>query len=248
MIYGNQMTLPPTSSTKGNNKLLKSLAYVCSSAYDTLEISLSRTRLAAGSSIFDKDIDHVLFILNGVVSPIIITRDGDPLGITMIGSEGAVGLPGMVEDEYGFHVRALTDVEALQISTRALRIACSRSRELEDLLRAYYNALVRDVMITMACHYHHDLEKRLPRWLLIASERMGSNTLYITQEILTEVHGVTPGAVSVILDVLERKGLLERRMRGQITLLNRRKLRSEACRCYSSIDQGKKYIIQTHSL
>lgn len=201
----------------------------------------------AGASVFDRGIDRVLFILNGIVSPIITTREGNPLGIVMIGSEGAVGLPGMDDGDYGFQVRVHIAVEALQISTRALRMACSGSRELENLLRNYSDILFRESIRTMACHYHHELEKRLPRWLLMATERMGANRLLITQEIVAEAHGVTPSAVCLVLEALEEKGLIHR-ARGQITVLNRRRLKAEACRCYSIIDRGKKYIIKTHSL
>ncbi len=232
------MIAPPTPPSKGSNKLLTTLQLLSSSAYNNLEISLSRTRLAAGASIFDQDIDRVLFIQHGIASPIITTREGDPLGIAMIGSEGAVGLPGMGDIDYGFQVRAQTAIEALQISARALRMACSGSRELENLLRNYSDVLFRESIRTMVCHYHHDLDKRLPRWLLMATERMGANRLLITQEILAEAHGVTPSAVSLVLEALEETGLVQR-ARGQITVLNRRRLNTEACRCYSLIDREK---------
>lgn len=102
------LTLP-----KDGNKLLASIS-LCSDERHLFEISLSRTRLAAGAFIFDEDIDRVLFIEKGIVSPTIISTDGDSLGTAIIGNEGAVGLHGMGAGVYSFQVRALTAVEALQ--------------------------------------------------------------------------------------------------------------------------------------
>lgn len=215
--------------------------------YHILGISLSRTRLAAGDALAGCGIDRALFIEKGIVSPTILTRDGAPLGIAMIGNEGAVGLPGIDSGEYGFQVRALTAVEALQISAPALGLACSRSRELEDLLRSYSQTLFSDSIITMACHYYHQLDKRLPRWLVMAAERLGSNRLSVTQEILAETLGVTQGAISMGLDTLRGKGLVER-TRKEIIILSRRRLRSTACRCYLAVDREKKYIVNYRTL
>jgi CRP-like cAMP-binding protein len=240
------MIIPPNLPYQGDNKLLASIS-LCSDELHLFELSLSRTRLATGALILDKDIDHVLFIEKGIVSPTVISADGNSLGIAIIGNEGAVGLHGIGAGAYSLQARALTEVEAMQISTRALDLACSRSRELESLLRHHSDLFIRDSIVMMACHYHHDLDERLPQWLLAVTERAGSNKLSITLEILAEAHGVTPSAVSPVLEGMERKGLIQR-ARGQITVLNRRRLNSIACRCYPAIDREKKYIIKTRSL
>jgi len=230
---------------KGSNKLLASLPV--SDKPDILEISLSKTRLAPGARIFDEEIDRVLFIEKGLVSAMVVTREGDSLGISIIGSEGVVGLTGVSASDYKFQFRALTPVDALQISAQSLTLACSTSGALEALLRNYSQRLLNDAIRTLVCHYHHDLEVRLPRWLLTATERMHSNKLYIKQEILAEAHGVTPAAISLTLEDLESNGLIAR-ARGQIAIINRRRLRLRSCHCSPSRDQEKKYIIKTRSL
>jgi CRP-like cAMP-binding protein len=240
------MIAPSTPPAKVGNKLLASLPLRSEERY-ILQISLSRISLAAGAFIFGREIDRVLFIEKGVVSPTIITGDGETLGIAPIGREGAVGLLGIVADDYAFQVRALTPVEALQISAAALEVACSRSKELENLLRNYSEELLRDSIRTLACHYHHELDKRLPQWLLTATERAGSQRLAVTQEIIAEAHGVGVSAISPVLEGMERRGLIQR-ARGQITVLNRVRLRSSACGCSHAAARGKKYVIKTRSL
>lgn len=235
------MTAPSILPARGGNKLLAGLS-LHSDERHILQLSLSRTSLAAGAC-FGPDVDRVLFIETGIVSQTIVTGRGESLEIAMIGSEGAVGLLGMGVGDCGFQFRALTAVEALQISAPSLGLACARGVELEGLLRNYSQRLLRDAVCALVCHYHHVLDRRLPRWLLVAADRLGSNRLPLTQEILAEMLGVTQGAISRVLDALCGKRLVER-TRKEIIVLSRRKLRSAACRCYSGVDQAKKIIVE----
>jgi len=238
--------MAPVLRAEKCNKLLSKVSQsIPAEGRDILEISLSRTRFAAGERVFDED--RILFIEKGIASPMVLTSDGAPLGVGIIGSEGAVGLAGIDNGDYGFQVRALTAVEAFQINARALSLACSRSRELEILLKDYSQALLGDSILTLLCHYHHDLRERLPRWLLVATARLGANRLPLTQEILAETLGVTQGAISMGLETLRSKGLVES-TRKEIIILNRRKLRSTACRCYLAVDREKKYLVNYRTL
>ena len=239
------MTHPHIITIEGGNKLLASLSPL--DEWHTIEMSLSRIRLTAGATIFDGEMDRVLFIESGLILPMVITGTGESLGVAIIGSEGAVGLFEDGDGEYSFQFRAMTDVEALQINARTLSLACSRNEQLETLLRTYSQRLMKNAILVMACHYHHGLEKRLPRWLLTTAARIGSNTLFTTQNVLADAHGVTISAISHTLEDLQRKGLIQHE-RGQITLLNHKGLRSLACQCCPTTGQGKKYVIRTHSL
>jgi CRP-like cAMP-binding protein len=237
------MTSPPILTTKAGNRLLARLS-IPKDEYDILGVSLSRIRLAAGASVFDGAIDRVLFIEKGIAGESVLTSDGEPLGISIIGREGAVGLRGMGCGAYGFQVSALTAIEALQISARALDLACSKNKELESLLRNYSDLLVQDMIVTLTCHYYHSIDKRLPRWLLMAASRLGSKRLPFSQEVLAEAHGVTPTAINRVIGALESKGAVEH-ARKEIIILSHRKLRSKACSCISAIDQEKKYIVES---
>src|SRR5215472_1870435 len=137
--------MAPILPTESVNKLLAK-ANLSMAADERLifGLSLSRIRLAAGASVFDGEIDRVVFVERGLIGETILTSEGDPLGVSIIGCEGAVGLRRMGSGAYGFQVRALTALEALQISAQALAMVCSRSRELEKLLRNYSDLLLQD--------------------------------------------------------------------------------------------------------
>ena len=229
-----------------NNLLAKALLSIPMEERLILGLSLSRIRLAAGAPVFDGEIDRVLFLEKGIAAETIHTSGGNALGISIIGREGAVGLRGMISGARGFEARALTPLEAIQISARALKLACSRSRELEKLLRNYSDLLLQDSIVTLACHYYHSIDKRLPRWLLMAASRLGSNRLPFTQEVLAETHGVTPGAISMVLDALESNGLVER-ARKEIIVLDRGRLLRKACRCYSTRSTGHRDLNRENS-
>jgi CRP-like cAMP-binding protein len=239
------LLMPLIVPAESRNKLLaKANLSIPTEERLILGLSLNKTRFAAGESIFGGEIDHILFIEQGIACETMLTSEGDPLGVSIIGCEGAVGLRGMSSGAYSFHVRALTALEALQISARGLALACSRSRELEKLLRNYSDLLLQDSIVRLACHYNHNIDKRLPRGLLTAASRLRSNRLPFTQEVLAETHGVTPGAISVVLDALESNRLVER-ARKEIIVLDRRRLLRRACGCYSAIDQAKKYMVNS---
>jgi CRP-like cAMP-binding protein len=229
-----------------NNLLAQAILSIPMEERLILGLSLSRIRLAAGAPVFDGEIDRVLFLEKGIAAETIHTSGGNALGISIIGREGAVGLRGMIFGARGFEARALTPLEAIQISARALKLACSRSRELDSLLRHYSQSLFVDSMLAMACHYHHGLSERLLRWLLTVTDRLGSNKLSVTQEILAETLGVTQGAISPILDALESKGLIER-TRKEIIVLDRGRLLRKACRCYSARSTGHRDLNRENS-
>jgi CRP-like cAMP-binding protein len=241
---GHQLVPPFLPAESGNKLLAKANLSLPADERLILGLSLSRTRFAAGEYILNGEIDRVLFVEQGIAGETILTSDGESLGISIIGCEGALGLRGMGSGGDGFQVRALTNVEALQINAMALAQACSRNSALKSLLRDYSHTLLSDSVITMMCHVHHNLHKRVPRWLLVAADRLRSTRLPITQEVLAEAHGVSAVAIGKALDALESKGIVAR-ARRKIIILSRGKLRSKACRCYSDLDQGKKYIVDS---
>jgi CRP-like cAMP-binding protein len=91
---------------------------------------------------------------------------------------------------------------------------------------------------TAACNALHDVESRLSRWLLQTSDRTNSDTVPFTREFLGKMLGVHRGTVSAAASSFEHAGLIETH-RGEIKLLDRDRLKKEACYCY---DYLRKYV------
>jgi CRP-like cAMP-binding protein len=89
-----------------------------------------------------------------------------------------------------------------------------------------------------ACNRLHDVEERLARWLLMSHERIGGETLPLTQEFLSQMLGTRRSTVSVAASLLQKSGMITY-TRGNVTILNKSKLEAAACDCYEIIRQQK---------
>lgn len=98
--------------------------------------------------------------------------------------------------------------------------------------------LVQGLTVTLAqvaaCNKLHDAEERLARWLLMAQDRVGTDTLVLTQEFIAEMLGTRRSTVALVAGSLQRSGLIEYH-RGTVKILSRSGLEETACECYGVI-------------
>jgi CRP-like cAMP-binding protein len=175
------------------------------------------------------------FPQSGLISLVVFMRDGRTVEAGIVGNEGIVGMPAMM----GYSRHPLQEV--VQISGAALRIPLADFRKLAprlpqllDSANRYMASLGLQVAQTAACNRVHDLEQRLARWLLMAHDRVGSNTLAITQDFLATMLGTDRPSVTLAEAVLATAGAIEH-ARGVVKLLDRQRLESCSCECYSVI-------------
>jgi CRP-like cAMP-binding protein len=98
------------------------------------------------------------------------------------------------------------------------------------LLR-YTQALLTQMAQTSVCNRHHSVDQQLCRWLLLNLDRLGSNRLEMTQELIAHILGVRREGVTEAAGHLQRAGLIEYH-RGHITVLDRPGLEARTCECY----------------
>ncbi len=175
------------------------------------------------------------FPQSGLISLVVFMQDGRTVEAGIVGNEGIVGMPAMM----GYSRHPLQEV--VQISGAALRIPVTHFRKLAPRLpqllasaNRYMASLGLQVAQTAACNRVHDLEQRLARWLLMAHDRVGSNTLAITQDFLATMLGTDRPSVTLAEAVLATAGAIEH-ARGVVKLLDRQRLESCSCECYSVI-------------
>jgi CRP-like cAMP-binding protein len=114
--------------------------------------------------------------------------------------------------------------------TRAMRSMPS----FRDLMYAYVQAFLEQVLVSVACNGAHTLKERLARWLLMMRDRSDDDTLAITQDLLAEMLGVQRPSITNAARELERAGLIERGHR-QVTILDRPALMKASCECYQLV-------------
>jgi CRP-like cAMP-binding protein len=221
----------------GENRLLAALP---PAVFKRLASGLEKVRLDEGRTLLDiaDRSDQAWFITGGVVSLLSATTDGDTIELAMVGREGVVGLPGVARNnESPFRAHVQIQGEALRVSAAALRAAFRQGGELQELLFDYSQAMISQVAQTMTCHLFHRLDQRLARWLLMAHDRVLSDTFVLTHESLAQTFGVSRSGVSSAAGALRKRGLFDY-LRGRITIRDREGLEDAACECYQAISQA----------
>ena len=172
-----------------------------------------------------------------MVSMVIALSDGRSVEVATIGKEGAIG--GIVScGNAPAYARALVQIPggALRIDLKALEAAKARSSHIRNLFCRYSDALLAQVMQSVACNALHTLEARCCRWLLTAQDRVGGDSIPLTQEYLAEMLGVQRTTVSGVARSLQDQGLIRYR-RGTIQILERDRLEAKACECYGNVER-----------
>ena len=179
------------------------------------------------------------FLNNGLGSVLTTQPDGKTVEVGLIGKEGFVGFPVI----FGFKtsgLRVITqgDGTAYRVDVDTLLRILPNCPELEKQLQRFSMILGMQSTQLAACNRLHDVVERLARWLLMSHDRIGGNTLPLTQEFLAQMLGSRRASVTVAAGTLQKAGLIEY-SRGSVSIVNRQKLEAQACDCYHVIERQK---------
>jgi CRP-like cAMP-binding protein len=183
----------------------------------------------------DSAIDHVYFPDSGVVSVLAVYADGSMIEMATIGREGFTGVQAALGDKTS-SARFLVQIpgSAAKLSRVAFKRAMQSIPSFRNLMYAYVQAFLEQVLVSVACNGAHSLKERLARWLLMMRDRSDDDVLEITHNLLAEMLGVQRPTISNVAQELERAGLIERGRR-QVTILNRQGLSRASCECYQLV-------------
>jgi CRP-like cAMP-binding protein len=180
---------------------------------------------------------HSLFPFGGMM--VSMRRElsgGRSVEVAAIGREGAVG--GIVScGEAPAFTQAVVQLpgSAAMIPMQVLERAKQASPHIRNLFCRYADALLAQVMQSVACNAFHPIEARAARWLLHAQDRAAGDRLELTQESLAGLLGVQRTTVNAVARVLQEQGLIAYR-RGAIQVTNRPRLLKVSCDCYAAIE------------
>ncbi|MDQ3744487.1 MAG: Crp/Fnr family transcriptional regulator [Acidobacteriota bacterium] len=205
--------------------------------YQRLRLGLTPVRLAQGKLLYRAGdfVESAYFPLRGMISLLSITEEGKTTEVGIIGNEGVVGISAVL----GIRVTPYQNVvqlpcTALHIKARKLKEEFDKSGRLRDLLLIYTHTLLTQISQSASCNCFHTVEARLCRWLLISRDRAQTNTLYLTQEFLSQMAGVPRTSITAIAGRLQKAGMI-RYKRGKIELLDSERLEALSCECYKVI-------------
>lgn len=207
--------------------------------FEVLQPHLELVDLPRGKVLFEPGDDVVTTYFpchRTMVSLLIVTRDGREVEAATVGREGAIG--GIVSEGHKpAFGRAVMQIggQALAIPTSHLEAAKTGSPRFSDLFSRYADALLAQMMQSVACNALHRTEERCARWLLATHDRAGDNIIQLTQESLAEMLGVQRTTVTAVTGVLQDRGLV-RTHRGRVEVLDRPGLERAACECYRAVE------------
>jgi CRP-like cAMP-binding protein len=201
--------------------------------------SAAYRNLLPGDVLFEPgdDVSVTYFPCSGtMVSLRVTSSDGREVEAATIGLEGAVG--GIVSaGKKPAYARAVVQIggPAYCVATSKIEDAKCRVPAVHDLFCRYADALLAQVMQSVACSALHSVEQRCARWILATHDRVGQSTIPLTQEALGEMLGVRRTTISAVAKSLQERGAI-RYVRGRVDVVSRRRLHEAACECYDAVE------------
>ena len=178
---------------------------------------------------------HVYFPTDSIVSLLYVMENGASAEISVVGNEGLIGVALFMGGE-STPSRAIVQSagSAYRLLGQRLKDEFNRHGELLQLMLRYTQSLITQMSQTAVCNRHHSIDQQLCRWLLLSLDRLPSNRLVMTQELIANMLGVRREGVTNAAGKLERAGAIKY-ARGHITVLDRPKLEELCCECYAVV-------------
>ena len=227
-----------------HNQLLAALPFA---AWARLLPHLEVVELPLGAVIYESGgkLTHVYFPTTAIVSLLYVMENGGSAEIAVVGYEGVVGVSVFMGGETtpsravvqsagtGYRLKSSLMIEEFNLAGPVLH-----------LLLRYTQALITQMAQTAVCNRHHALDQQLCRWLLLSLDRLRTNELIMTQELIANMLGVRREGVTEAAGRLDRAGLI-RYQRGRINVLDRAGLELRTCECYAVVKKEYDRLLPT---
>ena len=223
-----------TAGTPKDNELLAALP---EEAFATLLPHLEPAPLPLGMAVYESGgkQTYVYFPTSGIVSLLYVLEDGSSAEIAIAGRDGLVGISLFMGGETTPSRAVVQSAgEGYRIRAAVLKKMFENGGPLQHLLLRYTQALITQMTQTAVCNRHHSVNQQLCRWLLLSLDRLPSNELVMTQELIANMLGVRREGVTEAAGKLQAEGLIQYR-RGRIQVLDRAGLEACVCECYAVV-------------
>jgi CRP-like cAMP-binding protein len=216
------------------NLLLRSLPLA---EFERLLPHLKLVKLKLGEVLYDSGDRqrYVYFPVDSIISLLYVLKSGASAEIAIVGNDGAIGISLFMGGE------TTTNRAIVQSAGHVYRLPGARLKEEFDrhgevlhVLLRYTQALITQMAQTAVCNRHHSVDQQLCRWLLLSLDRLGSNEITMTQELIANMLGVRREGVTDAAGKLQKLGVIEYK-RGRITVLDRPRLEMLTCECYEVV-------------
>lgn len=217
------------------NHLLAALPAV---EFDRINFHLEPVSLKLGQVLHESGdkMHYVYFPTTAIISLLCLMENGTTAEIGVVGNDGIVGIELFMGGETTTN-RAIVQSagEAFRMDSRALKTEFTLGGPFHNLLLRYTQALITQISQTAVCNRLHPVDKQLCRWLLLSHDRLDSDTLVMTHDLISNMLGVRREGVTLAAQKLARRGFIKN-VRGTITVLDRQGLEKAVCECYEVVN------------
>ena len=224
----------PEQATPRQNYLLAALP---EAIYERLLPNLELVPMKLGEVVFasGSQLPYLHFPTTCIVSLVYVMEDGASAEIAVTGYEGLLGVDQFLGgDTAPIQAVVHSGGHAYRIAAKVIQYEFDQGGPLQHLLLLYTRALMVQMAQTAVCNRHHSLDQQLCRWILLSLDRLRSDKLKMTQELIANMLGVRRQGVVEAAGNLQKAGLIDYR-RGHIDVLDRPGLEARVCECYAVV-------------
>ncbi|MBI0328565.1 Crp/Fnr family transcriptional regulator [Burkholderia plantarii] len=233
-------------NTQPANHLLASLP---ASEFDVLAPHLQLVPLRFGQLLYDagETVKKMYFPTSAIVSMIFLMADGATAEVAAVGNEGVIGVPALTG---GFTMPTRIEVRnsgyAYAMNAQLFRREFDRHGLVHRMMLHYIQALLTQVAQNSLCNRRHHIVRQVSSWLLLTQDRLETDELAVTQQLIASMLGVRREGVTEATGKLQDAGLIAQR-RGKITIVDRAGLEDSACECYAIVRREFQRLLRASS-
>jgi CRP-like cAMP-binding protein len=231
---GASVAAAPDAARIGANLILE---WLSPAERERLAPHLRRVALPLGTVIYESgdELRDIYFPIDCIVSLLYVMANGASAEIAVVGNEGVVGIALFMGGQTTTNRAVVQSTGyAYLLDGKRLKREFERHGDLQHMLLRYTQALITQMAQTAVCNRHHSVDQQLCRWLLLSLDRLPTNKLTMTQELIANMLGVRREGVTEAAGRLQKLGIISY-VRGQITVLDRPRLELLACECYAVV-------------
>ena len=231
-LLGQCLPSKETSSQQQNHLL----SLMTQNEWDQLEPDLEEVDFSLNQVLCEsgKTPAYMYFPTTAIVSLLYMTESGASSEVAVVGNDGAVGMSLFFSGSNSPNQALVqTAGKGYRMRAQAAKNAINRDSAMLNILLRYSQAMITQVTQTAVCNRHHTIDQQLCRRLLLSLDRLSSNQIAITQEMLAGMLGVRRESVTDAALKLQNAGIISYK-RGLITVLDRKALENLSCECYKT--------------
>lgn len=231
-----RVSVPSNPDAPRENRLLAKLPR---EEYERLRPHLQEVSFSLGEGIYEFGgrMEYALFPTTAIVALLYTMANGTCAEVGMTGNEGVVGVALFMGGNTTSNCALVQSAgRAMRVTAKVLQDEFARGGHFQHLLLRYTLALMTQISQTAVCNRLHSIDQQLCRWLLSSHDRLKTNELIMTQELMANMLGVRREGVTAAARRLQHIGVISY-VRGHVKILNRQRLEESVCECYHVVRQ-----------